>query len=73
MRIMGERDTLCHRYLTSAMGCTGAARLNFKCGMVLFQKSDKNVTFKLSKEMNSGLSKNFIAFSIKKSQFFKFS
>ena len=40
-----------HRYLTSAMGCTGAARPNFMCGVVLFQKSDKKVTFELLKEM----------------------
>ena len=33
------------------MGCTGAARPNFMCGVVLFRKSDKKVTFELSNEM----------------------
>ena len=30
-----------HRSLTFAMGCTGAARPNFMCGVVLFQKRYK--------------------------------
>ena len=42
--------SICRRYITSAMGCTGAARPNFMCCGVLFQKSDKKVTFELSNE-----------------------